>query len=101
MMLGDLAQCLEAIHTRHLEVERDNVRPKLVDLLESEAAVHGGADNLDGVVALENLRNQFPHESGIVYYEDAHRFAHACAPLAPSRPMRPTTAWIFRMSTTV
>ncbi len=52
--------------------------------LQAEIAVHGGADDFDGTVGLQNLRNQLPHERGIVHHQYAHR-AHERTSAGASR----------------
>src|SRR5262249_31407267 len=99
-------QCFHAIHPGHLQVQRDHVRSKLLDLLQSECAIHRCSDHVNRRVALDDLRNQLPHQRRIVNHEDSDHFlAHAEAPAArrpaAARPMRSTTADKLRISTTV
>ena len=101
MLARDLAQHLDAVHARHFEIERHDVRVQLLDLSQADHAVHGRADDFDGWVALQHLRNQLAHERGIVHDEHADFFAHAVAPTAGIRERCETTAGTFRISTTV
>jgi hypothetical protein len=71
MPAGDLAQHLDAVHARHVEIERNDVGTELGDLFQAERAVHGGADDFDRRIALKNLRDQLAHQGRIVNDEDA------------------------------
>src|SRR5215472_10458683 len=66
----DLFQRVNAVHTRHFQVERDHVGLELFDLLEAERAVHRRADHVDGFVGREHLRDQLAHQRRVVDYED-------------------------------
>src|SRR5262249_40599205 len=113
----DFSQHVEAAHSRHLEIERDYLGSQLFNLLKAEVSIHGGADNLNRVVSLKNLRNEFAHQSRIVHYKHSYRLgAHwrtSPAALAawpgniakwptfvPSRVNRSMTAARFMISTT-
>src|SRR6267378_7950129 len=95
------AQGLEAIHSRHFQVERDDIRVELLDFFQRERAIHGGADHFDGGIPLQNGGNEFPHERGIINNEDSDALAHAIAPKGVARERRERTAGTFRISTTV
>ena len=49
----DLAQGLDAVHARHFQIQGDGVGSVLLDFLEGEGSVHGGADDVDLRVALQ------------------------------------------------
>src|SRR6185437_7883894 len=83
----DFAHHGDSVHAWHFEIQSDDMRLQLGDFFQAEGAVHGGADDFDGAVALEDLRNELPHESGIVDDENANRLAHAMAPSAGARPI--------------
>ena len=101
MLARDLAQHFDSVHARHFEIERDDVRMQLFDLAEADQAVHRRADNFDVWVVRERLRNELPHERGIIDHEDADLLAHAIAPTAGIRERCEITAGTFRISTTV
>ena len=48
MLARDLAQHLDAVHARHFEIERHDVRMQLFDLAQADQAVHRRADDFDG-----------------------------------------------------
>src|SRR5256885_12118941 len=104
---GDLPQGFHAVHTRHIEIERDHVRLELVNLAQCKAAINSGADDFDGLIALQDLRDHLAHERGVIYHQHADFFAHAVAPLsrgealAGALPSLLTTAAMFRMRTTL
>ena len=56
---------------------------EFLDFSETEVAVHGGAHYFDRTVSLQDLRNQFPHERGIVHHQNAHR-CHGRTSVAPA-----------------
>src|SRR6266481_8012900 len=95
------AQGFQAVHARHFEVEGDDVRLEFSDLAQGEGAVHGGADDLDVRIALEDHGNQLPHESGIVDDQDSDAFFHAIAPRGRDRDSRERIAGTLRIRTTV
>src|SRR5260370_6420487 len=92
---------LHAIHARHVEIERHDIRLQLFNFFQSECAVHGCADNFDGRFARENRGDQFPHKSGIINDKDSDAFTHAMAPRGVERTRRERTAGTFRIRTTV
>src|SRR5713101_601415 len=65
MAAHDLFQHVQAAHSRHLQIQRNNLGFEFLDLFQAEVAVHRSADNLDGVVGLQNLRNQLSHQGGV------------------------------------
>src|SRR6267142_3320391 len=97
----DEAERLYSVHTRHFQVQCDNVRLKLFNLLQRERAIHGGPDDLDVRVARKNNGDQLPHQRGIIHYENADAFAHAIAPSGVARERRERTAGTFKIRTTV
>ena len=101
MLARDLAQHFDAVHARHFQIERDDVRAQLLNFSQADQAIHGGADDFDRGIAEQHLRNQLPHQRGIIDHQDANSFAHAIAPTAGMRDRCETTAGTFRISTTV
>src|SRR5579863_4382225 len=97
----DQAQRFHAVHARHFEIESDHVGIELGDFLQSEGAVHGGADDFNERVALNDFGNEFPHEGGIIHDEDSNAFAHAIASRGIARERRERTAGTFKIKTTV
>src|SRR5690348_9778858 len=73
MAAHDLFQHVEPAHARHLKIKGDHLRFQFFDFLKAEVAIHGSAYNLDGVVGLQNLRNELPHQSGVVNHQHAYR----------------------------
>src|SRR5579859_3931598 len=115
----DLLQHVEAAHARHFEIKGDDLRLEFLNLLQTEVAVHGGADHVNRVVGFDNLRNQLAHERGIIDDQDADwRCCHcitsgnlfwifragitggAAALLPTGAVKRSTTAARFMISTT-
>ena len=101
MLAGDLPQHFDAVHARHVDIERDHVRVQLVDFLQPDGAIHGGADDFDGRIALQHLRDQLAHQRRIVDHQHADFLAHAMAPTAGIRERCETTAETFKIKTTV
>src|SRR5579862_6963754 len=97
----DLTQSLQAIHPRHFQIERDHVGMKLLDFYQRERAIHSSRYDFDGRITLENCGNKFPHESGIIHYENAYSFAHAMASRGVVRAKRVATAATLIIKTTV
>src|ERR1700677_2017636 len=97
----DEAQRLHAIHARHFQIERNHVGPEFLDLLQSESAIHRGADDFDGRIAREDRGDELAHQRGVVHDEDADGVAHAIAPRGVARERRARTAGTLRISTTV
>jgi hypothetical protein len=62
---------LEAVEARHLDVERDDIRLELENLLEALGAVLGGGDHLNAFSAGEGALENSPHENRVVDDEDA------------------------------
>ncbi len=79
----DLAQGLDAIHARHLKIQSDGIRLEFFDFLERESAIHRGAHNVNGIVTLEQLRNEFAHERRVIHHQDANHL-WVCSHGAPS-----------------
>ena len=101
MLARDLAQHFDAVHARHFEIERDDVRAQFLDFLQADHAVHRRAHDFDRGIAQQGLRNELPHQRGIVHDEHADSFAHAVAPTAGILERCETTAGTLRISTTV
>src|SRR6267142_160891 len=97
----DHAQRFHSVHARHFQIERHDIRLKLLDFFQSKCAVHRGSDDFNRGIAGENCRNQFPHERGIVNDQDSNTFCHAMAPSGFARERRDRTAGTFKMRTTV
>src|SRR6266853_1819742 len=94
-------QGFQAIHSRHFQVESDDVWVELFDFLQCERAIHSGADHFDGRIPLQDGGNKFPHECGIIDDKYSDALAHAIAPKGVARERRERTAGTFRISTTV
>ena len=56
----------DAVHARHLDVERQHVGIKLLDLLARDDRIGNGAYNLDIGIGGQHAANQLPHQCGIV-----------------------------------
>src|SRR5215469_10367145 len=97
----DHAQGLEAVHARHFEIEGDHVGMEFFNLAKGERAIHGGANDLDVRIALEDQGNQLPHERGIVDDQYSHAVFHAMAPRGRDRDRRERIAGTLRIRTTV
>src|SRR5438477_7773984 len=97
----DKAQHFHAVHARHLQVERNDIRLQLFNFLQSESAIHRCADNFDGRIARKYRRDPFAHERGITDDRDSDTFARAIAPSGVARESRERTAGTLRMRTTV
>ncbi len=67
----------EAVHDRHLEVERDHVRPMLHHLLDAVLAVDGRGDDLDAPIRLEHPREGHAVVGRVVDDERADGDGHA------------------------
>src|SRR5271170_6466760 len=111
MLASDLAQHLHAVHARHFQIESDNVRTKLLNLAQSDQAVHSCAHDLDGGIAEQCLGDQLAHQRRIIDHEHADLFiyarvipagaAHAVAPSGNVRERCEIKAGTFRINTTV
>jgi hypothetical protein len=75
----DAPQGLQAVHARHLDVERHHVRPEVEGLLPSVLAVHGRGHDLDVGRVAQHAREGLAHEGGVVDDQDADHFPAACA----------------------
>ncbi len=51
----DLFQRIDAVQSRHFQIECHHLRLKFLYFLEGEITVHGGAHHLDRMIAFENL----------------------------------------------
>src|SRR5919108_4934373 len=87
MSARDLPQGLHAIHARHVEIESYHMWLEFIDLAQGKAAVNGGADHFDGLIALQDLRDHLAHERRIIYNKHADFFAHAVAPFGPGNAL--------------
>ncbi len=67
----DLLKRGEPVHPRHLDVEREHVRPKLGDTLDSLDAVASLAHHDDVGIGSEMPVDEPAHEDGIVRHYDA------------------------------
>src|SRR6267154_106469 len=94
-------QGFQAIHSRHFQVESDDVRVELFDFLQREGAIHSGADHFDGGIPLQDGGDELPHQRGIVDDKYSDALAHAIAPKGVARERRERTAGTLRISTTV
>src|ERR1700747_112586 len=97
----DHAQRFHAVHARHFQVQRNHVGTQLFNLLERERAIHGGAHDFDGRVALQDVGDELAHERGIIHHENSNAFTHAIAPRGIARERRERTAGTLRINTTV
>ncbi len=84
LLAHDLPQSLNAIHPRHFKIQRDRVRFQLFNLLQGESAIHGSADNVNGIVTLQQLRNQLAHQGGVVHHEHANHLVGCCHDRTPT-----------------
>ena len=101
MSARNLAKHLDAVHARHVQIERHDLGMEFGNLLQANGPVHGRANDFDGGVALQHLRDEFPHQRGVIHNQNADFFAHAVAPTAGIRARCEITAGIFRIKTTV
>src|ERR1700747_3786019 len=97
----DHAQRFHAVHARHFQVQRNHVGTQLFNFPEGERAIHGGAHDFDGRVALQNVGNELAHERGIIHHRNSNAFALDIAPRGIARERRERTAGTFRINTTV
>src|SRR6266403_2002923 len=95
------AEGFQAVHSRHFQVESDDVWVKLFDLFQCERAIHGGPDHFDGGIPLQNGGDELPHQRGIIDDEYSDALAHAIAPKGVARERRERTAGTLRIKTTV
>ena len=72
----DFFEHVEAAHAGHFKVERDDLRLEIFDFFQAEIPVHCGSDYLDGVVRLQNLRDEFAHESRIIDHQHPYGRSH-------------------------
>src|SRR5207302_4492735 len=125
MLPHDRFQGVYPIQSWHFQIQSNDLRLQLFDFLEREISVHRRPNYLDGTVLLDDLRDQFPHQCGIVHNQNFHGGTHASTPVespafrvidspcwksspestAPAssgriRPIRSTIAARFRISTT-
>ena len=92
----------DAVHARHLDVERQHIGVKLLDLLARDDWIGNGAHHLDFRIGGQHAANHVPHERGIVgdKYADwllthwcpLNRIAGWSLQLAPSAEMPDTGA---------
>jgi hypothetical protein len=78
----------DAVHARHLDIERDHVRIELLDFLARRVRIAGRADHLDVGRAREHRGQKLAHQCGIVDHEDFD--AHSLA-LGQNRSIEPAT----------
>src|SRR5712671_3797379 len=97
----DQAEGFQTVHPRHFEVEGDDVGVELLDFLQREGAIHGGADHFDGRIPLQDGGDELPHQRGIIDDEYSDALAHAIAPKGVARERRERTAGTLRIKTTV
>ena len=71
MVLHQLAQEAEAVHARHLDVERDDVGLELQDHVPRDVRIGGAADHLDVVVLAQGVAEQLADDRRVVDEEDA------------------------------
>src|SRR5690242_6151902 len=72
----DLLQHVETTHSRHLQVEGDDLRPQIFDLLQTKVPIHSGPNHLDGIVGFQNLWNQLAHQCRVVNYQHPYCRGH-------------------------
>ena len=91
MLARDLAQHLDAVHARHVQIERDHVRVQLLNLAQADQAIHRRADDFDrGIVVSRvcGMSFRISAESSTTSTR-IFRLAHAIAPTAGNaRKMR-------------
>src|SRR5690606_14874380 len=71
----DLAQKGHPIHTRHFDIEDDDIRPLLLHFVDGEKRIGSGADDLDLRIVLQQIGEHLPHYCGVVddqYFDFIH-----------------------------
>src|SRR4029077_1343769 len=94
MPAHDFFQGVDAVHPWHLQIESDHVGLQLFVLLQAEGAAHRRSHHLNRRVGFQHLRDQLPHQGGIIHHQHAY-LAHACPPVA-LRASRARSAWFTR-----
>ena len=84
----------EAVHARHLDVERDHVRIELLDLLARRERVAGSADDFDVRRARQDGGQELAHQRRVVDHE--HFDGHATC--LQKRSISPATGVFSRRS---
>ncbi len=67
-------QGLETRHFRHVDIQEDRVGIELPYLLDGDAAVLRGIDDLEIGIAVDDLLDQLTHDEAVVDDEDALAF---------------------------
>ena len=67
----------QAVHARHLDVEREHVRVEGLDLVARHQRVLGMAHDLDAGVLRQHLGQHPAHKRGVVDNQDANLVDHA------------------------
>ena len=65
-VLHQLAQEAQAVHARHLDVERDHVRLEPQDQVARDERIGGAADHFDVRLALQRVGEQLAHDRRVV-----------------------------------
>ena len=68
----DVAECLQSIESRHLDVESDHVRIESRDLVERVGAIAGGGSHLKAGLGGDHAGKCRTHESAIVDNQHPH-----------------------------
>jgi hypothetical protein len=68
-----ILQKREAVHARHLEVEREHVGVEFLDLVAGGVGVDRGADDFDVGIGFERIAHEFADDGGVVHDQDADR----------------------------
>ena len=88
MVAGRLRDDLEAVESRHLDVEKHEVRAFGLDGLHGRRAVLGFADDLDVGLALEAEPEPLPRQRLVVHDHGPDGAGHAWAALSRGTPVR-------------
>jgi len=63
---------LNAVHQRHLEVHRDEVRRQLFDHRQRDPAIGGRADHLDLRVTPQSIRDDLARHGGVIDHQNTN-----------------------------
>ena len=89
MRLADLFQRLKPVHLRHLDIERDEIRRELRNLLQRNASIRGLAHHFDRGIGGDDVTHHPANQHRIV--NDEHlRFFHMVSSVRNSRDARLT-----------
>jgi hypothetical protein len=85
VVLPELPQEAQAVHARHLDVERDDIGLVLQDHLPRLAGVSGATHDLEVVVRAQGIAQQLPRDEGVIHDDNAgaggqRHVSAGCAP---------------------